>query len=407
MAKPALTTENVQQRFGFRLASNEIPLKVYTRHWIVLLRWSALFLFLFLPVVILLVWMANNAFQGLNWGIVLLALLYLAGVSLLYYYGYTDWRNDALIVTDQRLIRVEQTILFSLSVREALLSNVQNVRSSTKGLLASMLRYGYLLIETAARQMDISFGPIPHPQEAQRDIMSRLEQLRAEISRQLIEQTLRRRLYGEEPAAPPARKEAPPRQRWFLIPPNPLIEGENITWHKHWFFLVRRLVAPTLLLVLAVASFFVLPVLPVPIPGWVYTISAVLILPFLGAIVWRYQLWKGDIYTLTPTQLHDIYRTPWGIFGEERRTGELSRIQNISFQKPGMLGWILNFGDVRIQTAGAEDFTFSRVPRPDEVQREIYRRQEQARQREQEKERERIAEYLAIYRDLERKRSQK
>lgn len=411
MTEPALTPESIQRRFGLRLAPGEVPLKVYTRHWSVFLRWSIVYLVLLLPVVILLIWAANDAFQGLNWGIVFLILLYLVGISLLYRYGYADWRNDALIMTDRRLIYVEQTILFSLSVREALLSNVQNVRSSTKGLPASIFRYGNLLIETAARQMDISFGPIPHPQEAQQDIMSRLEQLRAEISRQLIEQTLRRRIYGEETETPAKGEEkaagpspSPPR-RWFLIPPNPLIEGENITWHKHWFFLVRRLFGPILALVLAVASFFLLPMLPFSVPGWVYLIPAVLIPLLLWTIVWRYQIWKGDIYTLTATQLHDIYRTPWGIFGEERRTGELGRIQNISFQKPGMLAWILNYGDVRIQTAGAEDFTFSRVPRPDEVQREIYRRQEQARRREQEKERERIAEYLAVYRRLEQEHS--
>ncbi len=412
MTEPALTPESIQQRFGLHLAPGEVPLKVYTRHWIVLLRWSILVLALLLPAAISLLWMANNASLGLNGGILcLLVVLYLAGVMALYYYGYTDWRNDTLLMTDRRLIRVEQTILFSFAMREALLSNVQNVRSSSWGPWASLFRYGDLFIETAAREMDISFGPIPYPQQAQRDIMSHLEELRTEISRQRIERTLRRHLYGEAPPETPDREKKPAgqspssEQRWFLIPPNPLIEGENITWHKHWFFLVRRLLGPTLILILAIASFFVLPLLPFPVPGWAYLISATLIPLLLGMIAWRYQIWKGDIYTLTATQLQDIYRTPWGIFGEERRMGELSRIQNISFLKPGILAWILNFGDVHIQTAGAEDFTFARVPRPDEVQREIYRRQEQARRQEEEKEQRRIAEYLAIYRRLEREHS--
>lgn len=408
MTKPALTPETIRERFGFRLASDEVPLKAYTRHWIILARWSTLFLLLLLPVGIPVFGLSGQSFQGLNWGIVLLVILYLASISLLYYYyGYADWHNDALLVTNQRLIYIEQTILLSRVVREALLSNVQNVRSSSKGLLASLLRYGHLLIETAAREMDISFGPIPNPQKAQQEIMALLEPLRAEVSRQQIEQTLRRHIYGEGLAETPGptNRPAPSRPRWFLLPPNPLIEGENIIWHKHWYFLIRRLLIPTLILVLATASFFVLPVLPFPVPGWVYLIPIVCILIALSTIVWRYQVWKGDIYTLTATQMHDIYRTPWGIFGEEHRTGELIRIQNISFQKPGILAWILNFGNVRIQTAGAEDFTFSRVPRPEEVQREIHRRQEQVRRREQEKEQERIAEYLAIYRRLEREHS--
>ncbi|MGB9723807.1 MAG: PH domain-containing protein [Chloroflexia bacterium] len=406
MTEPALTPESLQDRFGLQLSSGEVPLKLYTRHWIVLLRWGGLILLLLSPPAGLLAWSIHGSGQQLTWWIILLTLLYLAAIALLGYYGYADWRNDALIMTDQRLLYVEQTILLSYTMREALLSNVQNVRSSSKGLLASLLRYGDLVIETAARRMDISFGPIPHPQKAQQDIMARLEQIRAQISRQRIEETLRRHLYGEQPEEGPAQEEPPPRRRWFLIPPNPLIEGENITWHKHWFFLLRRQVGPVLLLALSVAGFFLLPALPFAVPGWVYIVPAVLLPLSLATIVWRYQVWKGDVYTLTATQLHDIYRTPWGLLGEERRIGELSRIQNISFQKPGLLAWVLDFGDVRIQTAGAEDFTFSRVPHPEEVQREIYRRQAQARQREEERERERIAEYLAVYRKLERERSQ-
>jgi len=397
------TLQSIQQRFGLQLEPGEALLNLYTRHWIVLVRRSALFLLLLLPVGIFLSWLVNNASQGINLPLLLVVCLYLVSISLLWYYGYADWRNDALIMTDRRLLYIEQTLLLSYAVREALLSNVQNVRSTSKGLLASLLHYGHLLIETAARQMDISFGPIPHPEKAQQDIMARLEELRAEISRQHMEQILRRHLYGEE-TPPPPPPPPPSRRRWSLLPPNPLIEGKNITWHKHWFFLLRRLLVPILLLALALASFFFLPRFAAP--GWVYSIPVAFILVFLFVIIWRYQVWMGDIYTLTETQLLDIYRTPWGLFGEERRTGELSRIQNISFRKPGILAWILNFGDVRIQTAGAEDFTFGRVPRPEEVQREIYRRQQQARQREEEKEEERIARYLAVYRDLEREHPQ-
>jgi uncharacterized membrane protein YdbT with pleckstrin-like domain len=403
------TRQLIQHRFGVELAPDETPLQVYTRYGIVFVGSVIVFLVLLVPVGLLLWWLIRPAQFGQPdlWPLIP-AGAYVLGALIYLYYRWVDWRNDALIMTDQRLIYIEQTILLAQSQREAALSKVQNIRFVVPGLVARLFDYGNMQIETAARGSDISFGPIQHPDQAQKDIMERVQSIRAETSAQLMQQTLLHRLdpdHNPPPDLPILAGENLGqrfRNRFHLpfLPSNPQVEGESITWHKHGYFLFLRIARALLLLgVLAVAALAL------------YTLKAVILLWILwslgaligvGYLVVQYAIWLGDVYVVTADRLHDIYRSPFGLFGESRRSALLERIQNISFAKPGLIPNLLNFGDVRIQTAGAEDLTFLCVPRPDEVQSEIYRRQEISRLRQQQRERDQIADWLATYRQIDR-----
>jgi hypothetical protein len=76
-------------------------------------------------------------------------------------------------------------------------------------------------------------------------------------------------------------------------------------------------------------------------------------------------------------------------------------IQNISLEIPGLLGRLLNYGSVTIETAGAGAFTFDYVKDPHGVQAEIFRRveafQTQQRQAEAERHRNELLDWFAIY----------
>jgi hypothetical protein len=80
-------------------------------------------------------------------------------------------------------------------------------------------------------------------------------------------------------------------------------------------------------------------------------------------------------------------------------------IQNVSLRIPGPLAAILNYGDVLIETAGPTGmFTFDGVGRPEQVQREIFRRVEaynEAQQREQSQQRTaQLSQWFQAYNDL-------
>jgi uncharacterized membrane protein YdbT with pleckstrin-like domain len=403
------TPTQIQQRFGVLLAPDEMPLQVYTRYGIVFVRSLLISLGLLVPAGLVVWWVFRPITFGRPnlWPLVPTGA-YVLGVLGYLYYKFADWRNDALIMTDQRLIHIEQTILLSQNQREAALNKVQNIRSAVQGLVARLFSYGDIRIETAARGSDISFGPIRYPDRAQREIMGRVQSLRADTSAQLMRQTLLHRLDPEHNPPPEipvlAEEELGIRfeGRFHLpfLPPNPLLEGDAITWHKHGYFLFLRIGRAILVLgMLAGAGYLLATKAPTSL---LWILWAMAVLAALGYLVVQYQLWLGDIYVATSDRLHDIYRTPFGLFGESRRSALLERIQNISYVKPGLIPNLLNYGNVRIQTAGAEDLTFDRVPRPDEVQSEIYRRQEIMRLRQQQRERDEIANWLVTYRQVDR-----
>jgi uncharacterized membrane protein YdbT with pleckstrin-like domain len=406
------TRSKIKKRFNVALAPDETPLQVYTRYGIVFLRSLLIALVLLMPAGVAALFrfllVDPTPFdQPARWPLILIGINVLVALAYLSY-KFADWRNDALILTDQRLIYIEQTILLAQKQRETALGKVQNIRFIAQGLVARIFDYGNIYIETAARGSDIWFGPIHHADQAQREIMARVQGLRVDTSAQLMRQTLLHRLYPDQEDPPDlpvlAGEElgAKFQGRFHLpfLPPNPLLEGDSITWHKHGYFLFLRIFRALILLGLLGGAIFLLRLPGVPSVFWLPWVLAVL--GAIGYLVVQYQLWMGDIYVATSDRLHDIYRTPFGLLGESRRSAPLERIQNISYDKPGLIPNLLNFGDVRIQTAGEEDLTFDRVPRPEEVQSEIYRRQEIARLRQQQREREEIADWLLTYHQIDR-----
>jgi len=62
-------------------------------------------------------------------------------------------------------------------------------------------------------------------------------------------------------------------------------------------------------------------------------------------------------------------------FSEQRRTARLGEIEDIRLTIPTPIHYLLNFGNVRLQTAAQEgEFTFEAVPDPRAVADEIRRR---------------------------------
>ncbi|MGC8873216.1 MAG: PH domain-containing protein [Chloroflexia bacterium] len=396
------TPERLQQRFGFTLEPGERCLNVWTRHWIILLR-RAGWLLVLLGLILGGGWLWVRRMEPGERAIPEMLVVALGLLVLIYIlYAYVDWRNDALVMTDKRLVHLERVILLLRSQRETGLDRVQNVRVSVPGPLGTLLRYGEVSIETAARGSDIVFGPIADPRKVQDTIMARVLKLREAFSEQRMHEVVQRaraRSGGsqEEPGTPVAAR----RTRFRLLPPNPLIEGDRIVWHKHGIFLFARIFLPSVLLVglviVAVALF-----LPHRAPPTLWALWALGVAAVVFSIVWRYQVWLGDVYEISGDRIHDIYRSPFGLFGETRRSTDLGRIQNITYEQPGLLAMLFRYGNVRIQTAGAEDLTFDRVPNPADIQRMLYQQQERYRRRQQEQQWEEMVQLLRFYHEADR-----
>lgn len=149
---------------------NERILTVLRRHWTALVSLGFSFiLVLVLPVA---------TYAGLSFGRPdffedpIRTTLFVLGLSIFFLYAwlflfqhFIDYYLDVWIITDKRILNIEQIGLFSRTVSELRLHRIQDVTSEVHGFFHTMLDYGNVYIQTAGEKERFQFENIPHPNE--------------------------------------------------------------------------------------------------------------------------------------------------------------------------------------------------------------------------------------------------
>jgi uncharacterized membrane protein YdbT with pleckstrin-like domain len=107
--------------------------------------------------------------------IVLLGSLYFLTVWLVFFTSFIDYYLDFWIVTNDRIINVEQH-LFSRTVSELDLYKIQDITGEAKGFLQTMFNYGNVYVQTAGEVGRFNFQEVPNPREVARKIMELMEE---------------------------------------------------------------------------------------------------------------------------------------------------------------------------------------------------------------------------------------
>jgi uncharacterized membrane protein YdbT with pleckstrin-like domain len=96
-------------------------------------------------------------------GVVLFICLLVSGI-LLAFRTFFLWDADVLIITDHRIVDVDQRGLFSRHVSEAPLSAIQDVSWKKQGIWQTMCGMGTVKIQTAGATAIIEADKIPKPE---------------------------------------------------------------------------------------------------------------------------------------------------------------------------------------------------------------------------------------------------
>lgn len=119
-------------------------------HWITFLPSVVTsFVMTIIPFVIVLVASNYIALSDYRHYIVLAVSAYLLFVVTLTFVSWLDYYFDILIITDERLVHIEQNALFNRQISELNLLRIQNISTEVKGILPTFLDYGHLIVETA------------------------------------------------------------------------------------------------------------------------------------------------------------------------------------------------------------------------------------------------------------------
>jgi len=100
---------------------------------------------------------------------------------------FIEYWLDVFIVTDKRVLDIDQKGLFDRTVSELRLYRVQDVTAQIKGVLHTVLDYGTVFIQTAGEQERFHFEDIPHPNQIAKNILEMSEIDRREHLEEAVE----------------------------------------------------------------------------------------------------------------------------------------------------------------------------------------------------------------------------
>lgn len=387
-------------RFSW-LHQDEVVLSFHRRHpYLLAVR-------LLLPAFLLTLPAAIWVFSPASFGRLLpLAYLFLGPLAaLLFMWFYLDWQNDYYVVTDKRVVQVEKVMLLYEERNEAALGRIQNVTLLSPHALARLLGFANLVIETAGSRGKIVLTGLPQAERVREEILAQVERSRKEEP--LLEEAL---VEPQERTVVTRKRGLFPLLLDYLFPRLRLEEDSQVTWRKHWYVLLRKTVAPLVLLIV-VLEIGVAVALGLPLVSFLpRTLALVLCVTAASLsalfILYRYEDWRNDIYVLTDDRIIDMERKPL-FLREERREASLAMIQDVRYLIPGIVYNLLNVGMVIIETAATEgEFTFDWVHDPRRVQGEIFARVDAYREREKRREEEtqaaRLQKWLEAYRKADK-----
>ncbi|MBE2222535.1 MAG: hypothetical protein IAF02_13390 [Anaerolineae bacterium] len=155
-----------------------------------------------------------------------------------------------------------------------------------------------------------------------------------------------------------------------------VVEGNTITYRKHFFTLIAGVWLPALI-GFAIVGLGALLIQYTDINGpLIAAILSFADLFILGWFIWNLENWRNDTFQLSDKYVVDIDRQPFGT-SESRKQASIANIQNVNAARPGLFPTIFNYGFVYIETAGVDtDITFEYVPRPSQIQADIFQRLE-------------------------------
>ncbi len=162
---------------------------------------------------------------------------------------------------------------------------------------------------------------------------------------------------------------------------------ENIVkvLHRNWFDIASQYFLVLLAIGVFFAGIYVYPLIFPQFDGTEYNALFLFIENTFLLAIWIYcfLIWVDyyfDIWVITDERIINIEQR--GLFLRRVSSAEYEKIQDVTVEVKGFLQTVINFGDVRIQTAGeTENIVFRRISNPYEIKNLIAKIQKEKKEK--------------------------
>ena len=374
----------VNPRFAEQREDEEILIQTH-RHWWSFVRTA------WLPLLLMAgLWGAALLLEAQAISLLLIASSFvLPGFALIYFYA--EWRNDSLIVTDQRIIRIERTILaMHRQITQVGLDSVQEINFDIPSYdpFARLFRYGTVIIKTAGSQGNLELDLIPKPQQFQKLIIEDrqyFENRKAQRHHDIVRAELQRWMAGDtselddefnRASAEPQSAPQPLKGANGYLSTRITMSNGDIVYRKHISVWAQHTFLPMMIVLGAAAALLLTFTLLSP-DFRIVTFPVAMVALLLGSVsyYWLDWDWRNDIYIISDDVITLVRKRPF--FLQNLRDQILvERVDNVESVTTGFFAAIMKYGDVRMSLVGADEHKlFHRVSDPQEIQQEISRRQ--------------------------------
>jgi hypothetical protein len=91
------------------------------------------------------------------------------------FYIWTDYYLDIWVVTDSRIVNIDQKGLFSREVSTLRVERIQDVTVEIHGIIATVLGFGNVLVQTAGESEEFLIKGIKNPERVKRKILGHID----------------------------------------------------------------------------------------------------------------------------------------------------------------------------------------------------------------------------------------
>jgi hypothetical protein len=136
----------------------------------------------------------NDAFSGI---LVFLETLFAMIIWVLMFLIWIDYYFDVWIITNKRVVNVDQQGLFNRAVSEVELEKIQDITTDVKGIIPTFMNYGDVFIQTAAERERFDFCSVPDPYGI-KDIIMNLQKEKHQVETNSLGEMIREEIHRDD-----------------------------------------------------------------------------------------------------------------------------------------------------------------------------------------------------------------
>lgn len=134
-------------------------------------------------IVLIIIIFYSEFLTGMRFNIAIsCASIFLMASITFAYVALLDFYFDVHIVTDRRIVDIDQNRLFHRQIDELALEDIEDVSCTVKGFLGTFFTYGSVEIQTAGTKPNFIFDDVPNPREVSQLVLDLADQAKRGIS---------------------------------------------------------------------------------------------------------------------------------------------------------------------------------------------------------------------------------